>query len=614
MLLVLQQIAIQTASYNMLNGMLNSTAQPPMSITDIASQSFQPTDNDIRVNVLWFSSLIFSLITASFGMLVKQWLREYIAVENPSPQARLRIRRFRYPELMKWNVFEIAAVLPVLQQIALSLFFIGLCYFTASVHESVGRTSLPLVAGWAFCFSTVTILPVFFPRCPYKTTLLKRLLQSIHMGCVTGARKCVGILVEWHISGDARTIRDYALRWTISFGILLSDHSSNSDEQIAIVAEKEDLDILVDVDALQSNDELLGTTILESLHQVQPDWKNVVDFVLRVLEHRLQRDDLASGDPTPLDLRTISRQGCNAIIDILSHYSNSAILQYVQSDQAVTRWQNAPETMSAFYLFFSPIRNPMPQSGLDVLKEVLQYKGTELCRALAHKCPKHWGTDQDDKFHLLIQGFTDNLDNLDINLALSLQYYENLMSTRLADAQEALATSNAAFPDSSVSFAVHGDLAAWPWRQVMSQESRVAAAVFMIYTVRRALKQMRRAAKTKNLEVTAVVRPKTAAIVNNTVPSPSRLVDALVGMWHMAEVGKIEEFSRSHELRFRSAMEECLVMRQSTVALLRALTHVKSSIIVKALTKVPDGRPVVPGLLLEGEGIRAIMIRYRHVN
>ncbi|KAI0683949.1 hypothetical protein BC835DRAFT_1294492, partial [Cytidiella melzeri] len=169
MLLVMQQIALQTASYNMVNGMINATSQPPMNITDVSSQPFQPSVAAIRVNVLWFSSLIFSLITASFGMLVKQWLREFLAVENPSPQARLRIRRFRYPELMQWNVFEIAAILPLLQQIALALFFIGLCYFTESVHESVGHTSLPLVAGWAFCFSIFTILPIFFPRCPYKT-------------------------------------------------------------------------------------------------------------------------------------------------------------------------------------------------------------------------------------------------------------------------------------------------------------------------------------------------------------------------------------------------------------------------------------------------------------
>ncbi|KAI0738759.1 hypothetical protein BC629DRAFT_1300079, partial [Irpex lacteus] len=146
----------------------NSSSDPTIALAPAVPPPFQPSLNDIRVNVLWFASLIFSLMTASFAILVKQWLREYLAVENPSPHARLRIRHYREPGLRTWKVFEIAAVLPLLQQLALALFFIGLCYFTASVHESVGDTSLPLVAGWAFCFTTVTMLPLFFPRCPYK--------------------------------------------------------------------------------------------------------------------------------------------------------------------------------------------------------------------------------------------------------------------------------------------------------------------------------------------------------------------------------------------------------------------------------------------------------------
>ncbi|EKM52071.1 uncharacterized protein PHACADRAFT_59809, partial [Phanerochaete carnosa HHB-10118-sp] len=80
----------------------------------------------VHVNGLWFASLIISLATASFGMLVKQWLREYLAVEGTSPQERLRTRQYRKPELDKWKVYEIAAVLPMLLQLSLGLFFIGL--------------------------------------------------------------------------------------------------------------------------------------------------------------------------------------------------------------------------------------------------------------------------------------------------------------------------------------------------------------------------------------------------------------------------------------------------------------------------------------------------------
>ncbi|KAI0689168.1 hypothetical protein BC835DRAFT_1283535, partial [Cytidiella melzeri] len=162
----LERIAAQTASYT-----FNSTTGTLAAATILSSAlpPFQAAVNDIRVNVLWFASLIVSLVTASLGMLVKQWLREFSAVDIPSPQARLRLRHYREPMLSKWRVYEIAATLPLLLQLSLGLFFTGLCYFTASVHSTLGHTTIPLVVGWALFFFSATSLPVFFPGCPYKT-------------------------------------------------------------------------------------------------------------------------------------------------------------------------------------------------------------------------------------------------------------------------------------------------------------------------------------------------------------------------------------------------------------------------------------------------------------
>ncbi|KAI0776473.1 hypothetical protein BC629DRAFT_1441423 [Irpex lacteus] len=77
-------------------------------------------------------------------------------------------------------VYEIVACLPLLLQLSLGLFFVGLCYFTASVHESVGHTTFPLVIGWAMFFFGATALPIFIPHCPYRTTLLKTGIGHLH--------------------------------------------------------------------------------------------------------------------------------------------------------------------------------------------------------------------------------------------------------------------------------------------------------------------------------------------------------------------------------------------------------------------------------------------------
>lgn len=84
-----------------------------MNVTEVISGSFMPTLAAKRVNILWFASLTLSLISALFDILVKQWLCEYLAGDQVSPQARLRIRHFRQPGLEHWHVFGIAAFLPL---------------------------------------------------------------------------------------------------------------------------------------------------------------------------------------------------------------------------------------------------------------------------------------------------------------------------------------------------------------------------------------------------------------------------------------------------------------------------------------------------------------------
>lgn len=73
MLSFLHRIATQGYTFNA--GFLNVTSpsqDPPL---------FAAPEWALWVNGLWFASLIVSLATASFSMLVKSWLREYLAGE-----------------------------------------------------------------------------------------------------------------------------------------------------------------------------------------------------------------------------------------------------------------------------------------------------------------------------------------------------------------------------------------------------------------------------------------------------------------------------------------------------------------------------------------------------
>ncbi|GJE99253.1 hypothetical protein PsYK624_155030 [Phanerochaete sordida] len=166
-------------NYTLVNGVLRPMAPFPDDLP------FETPLWALRVNGLWFASLVISLSTASFGMLVKQWLIEYMAMEWISPEERLRARQYRYAGLKAWRVFEIAAMLPLLLHLSLGLFFVGLCFYTAAANKTIGRSTLPLVLGWAFFALLTVVAPLASPRCPYKITLLKTALRMgrIYVTC-----------------------------------------------------------------------------------------------------------------------------------------------------------------------------------------------------------------------------------------------------------------------------------------------------------------------------------------------------------------------------------------------------------------------------------------------
>ncbi|KAI0766483.1 hypothetical protein BC629DRAFT_1246002, partial [Irpex lacteus] len=162
---VLSLIANQTVTYTVIEGQIVNSTVVAGAVTP--PSPFQPSTAAIRTNVLWFISLVISLATASFAILVKQWLRAYMAFASASPQGQLRIRHFRRGGLKAWKVFGIASMLPLFLQISLALFFVGLCIFTLDVYPAIGNATLPLVAAWAFLFAAVTASPAFTARCPY---------------------------------------------------------------------------------------------------------------------------------------------------------------------------------------------------------------------------------------------------------------------------------------------------------------------------------------------------------------------------------------------------------------------------------------------------------------
>ena len=136
----LLQISRQLSSLHSNSTALNTPDQA------YTSPEFSPSDATVLINMLWFSSLVLSLISASLGILVKRWLREYLTTGYTSPKERIRLRYYRYSQgLIKWRVFEIAALPQLLLHLSLILFFVGLSEFLRQLNPTVGWSITVLI-------------------------------------------------------------------------------------------------------------------------------------------------------------------------------------------------------------------------------------------------------------------------------------------------------------------------------------------------------------------------------------------------------------------------------------------------------------------------------------
>lgn len=324
---LLRLIAAQTQSYTVTSSSINSTIQ-------LAQPSpFVAPEWAIRVNGLWFASLIVSIATASISMLVKQWLREFLAIDWATPQQRLRAHQYRRPALDTWKVFEIAAVLPILLQISLGLFFIGLCFFTASVDSRMGRISLPLVSAWAFFLITTTLFPLCSSRCPYKLPILKpvmrlarthltsyvvRMFKRIASHAVASQPEPAASTEE-KIDGAGEMLDGGDPIQAITATMVPPQYQ---EEDAFVEADSSDEAILVKTDSLMANGNILmmAWDIFKQSHHIVAS-AQAIDFILDLVANRVDAQQRALLKPRLRcipDLSSLPRQTWDAIMLMLS--------------------------------------------------------------------------------------------------------------------------------------------------------------------------------------------------------------------------------------------------------------------------------------------------------
>ncbi|ESK93821.1 hypothetical protein Moror_13071 [Moniliophthora roreri MCA 2997] len=160
---------------------------------------FEPDASSIRINCWWFLSLVFSLTSALFGLLCKQWLREQ--QRDPptrTPAEALALRQIRRDGFEKWGMSLFLSVLPILLEVALLFFFVGILDLLWARHPIPFAFCLFAVVLSAGLYLVTTFLPVlaFFSHfrkpdeypyhfiCPYKSpqawAVYQLLFKALH--------------------------------------------------------------------------------------------------------------------------------------------------------------------------------------------------------------------------------------------------------------------------------------------------------------------------------------------------------------------------------------------------------------------------------------------------
>ncbi|KAJ3767725.1 hypothetical protein FB446DRAFT_315094 [Lentinula raphanica] len=153
----------------------------------------------VRINSVWFLSLILSLSTVLLGILCKQWLREHRR-DTPSSSSKeaLELRQLRFESLERWGIPALLASLPLFLQVSLVLFFYGILDLLWSLNFIVAAVCTAATAISVSIPLLTTILPTYylfkFPAfidedevhiCPYKSPqawLFYKLMTFLTLG------------------------------------------------------------------------------------------------------------------------------------------------------------------------------------------------------------------------------------------------------------------------------------------------------------------------------------------------------------------------------------------------------------------------------------------------
>jgi hypothetical protein len=162
--IILSQISQQLSS---ITPQVSIPSAPPPPFPE-----FNPLPSDIRINIFWFMSLIFSLLAALLAVLVQQWVRDYMHVfqRYSDPLKSARLRQYLYEGSEGWYMPVVAEAVPGLLHFSLFLFFAGLVDSLLRINTTVGLSTVVPIGITGLLYFFTILAPILYPQSPYQNS------------------------------------------------------------------------------------------------------------------------------------------------------------------------------------------------------------------------------------------------------------------------------------------------------------------------------------------------------------------------------------------------------------------------------------------------------------
>lgn len=129
------------------------------------------------VNGLFFTSLSLILFAAFLAMVIRGWLQDFDrglrAITIPDIQAKEREKRLQ--SLERYHITALVALLPILVQLALALFSVGLVLFLLPIYAPIAYVALSVFSVPLVIYTISGIVSLFDPFAPFSSLLTRTL-------------------------------------------------------------------------------------------------------------------------------------------------------------------------------------------------------------------------------------------------------------------------------------------------------------------------------------------------------------------------------------------------------------------------------------------------------